>query len=111
MLSCNSFFISPGRALKNCALVGISCLAVSLADATVLFEDNFGIIGWTAVQPQAAYVSGPLRWQLDSSGAISEQSNIHTDSSTVSATATAPMLINDTVTGELHFQRAHDRRR
>src|SRR5688572_7075350 len=70
------------------------------APATLLFEDDFngGIPGWTAVQPPGAYIDGPMRWQYDIvSGAYLENSNIYTDSATASTSATAVMLINDTV--------------
>ena len=103
--------ISPSRRLSgSCVraawpfvcLAGLLLLLVSSTlPASVLFQDDFnrGIPGWTAVQPPGNYTSGPLRWQYDIvSGGFVEQSNIYTDSSTVSATATAPMLINDTVT-------------
>ncbi len=81
-------------------------LVLALASASplaagVLFEDDFdrSFPGWTAVRPAGAYLDGPLRWQYDIvSGAFFEQSNIYTDSSSYSPTATAPMLINDAVT-------------
>ncbi|MDI9379369.1 MAG: hypothetical protein QM845_00625, partial [Verrucomicrobiota bacterium] len=81
-------------------------LALALASAwplaaDVLFEDDFdrSFPGWTAVRPAGAYLDGPLRWQYDIvTGAFFEQSNIYTDSSSHSPTATAPMLINDAVT-------------
>ena len=66
----------------------------------MLFEDNFGLPGWTAVQPPGIYLGGPLRWEYElGNGAFVEQSNIYTDDATYSPTAIAPMLINDTVTG------------
>lgn len=70
------------------------------APATLLFEDDFnrGIPGWTAVQPPGAYIDGPMRWQYDIvSGAYLENSNIYTDAAAASTSATAVMLINDTV--------------
>lgn len=70
-------------------------------EGEVLFEDQFdaGIPGWTVVQPPGAYLDGPLRWEYDIvANAFVEQSNIYTDSATSSSTATAPMLVNDTVT-------------
>lgn len=77
--------------------------------ATLLFEDDFdrGIPGWTAVRPAGTYIDGPMRWQYDIvSGAFLEQSNIYTDAATVSPSATAPMLINDAVTGASFTYRA-----
>ncbi len=67
----------------------------------MLFHDDFdlGIPGWTAVQPAGVYIDGPLRWQYEiTSGAFIEQSNIYTDNSAFSSTATAPMLINAALT-------------
>lgn len=69
-----------------------------LARAGVLFHDDFdtGVSGWATVQPPGVYIDGPLRWEYDlETGAWTEQSNIYTDHSTYSATATAPMLINE----------------
>jgi hypothetical protein len=67
-----------------------------------LFEDDFnrGFPGWTAVTPSTGiYLDGPLRWEYDIiNGAFVEQSNLYTDSATYSQSATAPMLINDTLT-------------
>ena len=74
--------------------------ATFAAAATLLFEDDFnrGIPGWTAVQPPGAYIDGPMRWQYDIvSGAYLENSNIYTDAAAASTSATAVMLINDTV--------------
>jgi len=80
------------------ALLLLQCLLP--ARAGVLFEDNFGVHGWTPVQPPGVYLSGPLRWEYElSNGAFVEQSNIYTDDATYSPTAIAPMLINDTVAG------------
>jgi len=68
--------------------------------ASVLFEDDFNLTGWTVVQPVGAYVDGPLLWEYDVTiGAFVERSNIYTDAATYSPTAIAPMLINDTVSG------------
>ena len=70
--------------------------------ASVLFEEDFtqSFAGWTVVRPPANYQGGPLRWEYEMvNGAFVEQSNIYTDASTYSSSATAPMLINDTVTG------------
>lgn len=67
----------------------------------MLFHDDFnrGLPGWTAVQPEAAYLDGPLRWQFDIvSGAFVEQSNLYTDGASYSPSAIAPMLINATWT-------------
>ncbi len=92
----------PSRG-SSAALICVNWMLLSLcpAPAGVLFEDDFnrGMAGWTAVQPAGSYLDGPLRWQFDLiSGGIGEQSNIYTDSATYSPTATAPMLINDTLT-------------
>lgn len=78
--------------LLQCALAGM---------ASVLFEDDFtaSFAGWTVVQPHGNYLAGPLRWEYEmANGAFVEQSNIYTDAATYSSSATAPMLINDTVT-------------
>jgi len=72
------------------------------APAVLLFEDDFnrGIPGWTAVQPTANYLDGPLRWQYDIvSESFLEQSNIYTDAADASPSATAVMLINDANAG------------
>ncbi|HNQ87880.1 MAG TPA: metallophosphoesterase [Verrucomicrobiota bacterium] len=93
-----------GSALALRGVLGAVLLVLTPGPAVgaVLFQDDFnrGIPGWTAVQPEGAYQSGPLRWQYDivSSGFV-EQSNIYTDNASYSPTAIAPMLINDTVTG------------
>ncbi len=94
---------------NSIAQVFRACLGATLASAAalggpavLLFEDDFdrGIPGWTAVQPAGTYIDGPMRWQYDIvTGAFIEQSNIYTDASTVAPSATAVMLINDTVTG------------
>lgn len=82
----------------------LAAFGVSLPDsgrAGTLFQDDFdrGIPGWTAVQPEGAYLDGPLRWQYDIvSAAFVEQSNIYTDSASYSSTAIAPMLINNAST-------------
>lgn len=69
--------------------------------ATVLFHDDFDFTGWSVVQPPAVYLDGPLRWEYDLvAGAFVERSNIYTDAAAYSPTAIAPMLINDTVSGD-----------
>jgi hypothetical protein len=80
----------------------VGAISVFPLKGDVLFEDHFngGIPGWTVVQPPGAYLDGPLLWQYDLvNGAFVEQSNIYTDDASYSLTATAPMLINDTITG------------
>ena len=79
--------------------------------ADVLFSENFDaeIPGWTGVQPSGAlrYDDGPMRWTFDPvDNSISESSNLFTDAKRFSETATAPMLINDTVTGDTFTFRA-----
>lgn len=94
--------IRPSRVVAVCLLTSLVSTAALGASATLLFADNFdrGIPGWTAVQPPGTYIDGPMRWQYDIvSDAFIEQSNIYTDASTVSPTATAVMLVNDAVAG------------
>lgn len=94
---------TPRHALE----VFVSLLLVSASNwlqaspAPVIFEDDFetGIPGWTAVQPTGGnYIEGPMLWAFDkTTDALSEQSNIYTDSSTFSLSRIGVMLINDTV--------------
>jgi uncharacterized repeat protein (TIGR02543 family) len=118
VLSCSGFFrkleaaimfkpfetasgFSIARILKFLLFASLLAVAGNRAAGAPLFVDDFnrGIPGWTAVKPSGAYIDGPLLWQYDIvSGAFVEQSNIYTDNSASSATATAPMLINDTTT-------------
>lgn len=99
--SCH-IFVSSRRLIFLPVLCGILiAVAAPRVSASVLFQDDFngGIPGWTAVKPPGSYLDGPLRWQYDvATGAFTENSNIYTDSSTSSSTATAPMLINAAVT-------------
>ncbi len=95
--------------LAVCLLTPLVSATALGAAATLLFEDDFnrGIPGWTAVQPPGTYIDGPMRWQYDSvNDAFIEQSNIYTDASTVSPTATAVMLVNDAVAGPTFTYRA-----
>ena len=78
------------------------------AYSDVLFEDTFdrGLTGWTAIQPEGSIAGGgPMAWYYDANrGGFSEGSNIYYDAAAFSATATAVMLINDTlVDDELIF--------
>lgn len=90
-------------------LLVLAFMRVGGAPATLLFEDDFnrGIPGWTAVQPAGNFLDGPMRWQYDVvEGAFLEQSNIYTDASGSSPSATAVMLINDAVAGTNFVYRA-----
>ena len=71
------------------------------AYSDVLFEDTFdrGLTGWTAIQPEGSIAGGgPMAWYYDANrGGFSEGSNIYYDAAAFSKTATAVMLINDTL--------------
>ena len=76
-------------------------VCASRSTGAPLFEDDFnrGFPGWTAVKPPGAYIDGPLQWLYDVvTSSFVERSNIYTDNATSSSTATAPMLINDSLT-------------
>ncbi len=95
------------RAAIGFSLVWLGCIALS--NGEVLFQDSFdrGIPGWTAVQPVAAWIEGPMRWQYNIDGGFFiEASNIYSDHRDFSPTATAVMLVNDAITGETFNFRA-----
>jgi len=86
---------------RRASLVLLLLISAGRSTGAPLFEDDFnrGFPGWTSVKPPGAYIDGPLQWLHDVvTGSFVEMSNIYTDSATFSSTATAPMLINDSLT-------------
>lgn len=77
--------------------------------ARLVFEDQFnrGLPGWTAVQPTGTYLDGPMRWQYDIVGGGVSRSEQHLHGrGALPPSATAVMLINDTVAGTNFTYRA-----
>ena len=82
---------------RICLTAGACFCTLASSYSQILFEDHFDevIPGWTAVAPKAIYLGTPPRWVFDrATGAISENSNAFTNE------GVAPMLINETTTGD-----------